>query len=380
MSPRRPSLLIAASISLGGALYLGGRPTTLRMFAWADTLGLGPAVHGLRELLAPVVSAAPDWAVFSLPFGLWLFALVLAVRDTRWIPAALALGIGSELAQLPGLMPGTFDPVDLFVLAACGAAGLLWRDTPKPGLLRPVAATTAFVVMGAGTTSEPTEEEKAAFAAKHQEERKTLAAYSTSLRTIHDRIAALDLDALQPKPCKQVPVERPKDSMGLRTVELSYLARFGADKAAWTPVEGDWAFLTDSNLSGHFRKHPDDRGDMELGSIVERVEKAYLPEKYLIVVAPVRGGKVAPVMHDDRFDSGELTAWMFLVDQESGELACQERFTTISSESIDFGGLLDGDDPTKEMMEDFQDNVQYSIERRLPKGVRISNNYGSMLR
>ena len=167
----------------------------------------------------------------------------------------------------------------------------------------------------------------------------------------------------------------------MRTVAHSFLARFGKDKSAWKKDESHWKFLTDSTFGGHFEKHPDDRQPSSVKDTAKRVQETFLPEKYLVVLAPVNEeSAVLPKMGKKAFDSGDWLGWVFLADQETGKLACQVQITVESSESIDFGGMLDSDDPEAEMFEDFEDNFEAAINAVLPKGVKVTGNYGSLLR
>lgn len=375
----RSRFIAGTALFLGAALYIGGRPTTLRLFDWADAVGLGEAVASLRAVLSPAVGALPDVVVWSVPFGLWVFAATLLLRGTSWVAAPLVLAIGAELGQLVGIVPGVFDAVDLFVVIAFGAVALLHAFPRRDGHLRPAAVTLAFAVLAAGTSE--TEEEKAEREKKEAENLAKLGEYTKTMQAIHDEIAKLDLETLAPKPCSGVKVELPKDAHGLRTVSHGFLARFGKDKAAWTKSEGGWAFLDDSTFSGHFEKHSDDRDAYGLNDTATRVQETFLPEKYLVVLAPANAeSAVLPKMHDKNFDGGEWLGWVFLADQSTGELACQVQIVVGSSDEIDFGGLLDGDDPDKEMMEDFEDNFEGAINKVLPNGIEISTTYGSIVR
>jgi len=70
------------------------------------------------------------WVVYSLPDGLWLFSYILLMgciwnfnlKRSFYASFPLAfIAIGSELLQILGWVPGTFDVVDLLCyLAACG--------------------------------------------------------------------------------------------------------------------------------------------------------------------------------------------------------------------------------------------------------------------
>lgn len=121
-------ITIAAPLLLGAAIYLLFRPTSLVLFQWVDLLGLTEPVASARALAEPV--RLPRILIDSAPAGLWAWSFAAAFRAI-WrdepLPrltctlAVLALGAGSELLQLPGLVPGTFDPTDLaFYLTGTG--------------------------------------------------------------------------------------------------------------------------------------------------------------------------------------------------------------------------------------------------------------------
>ena len=114
---------IVLPLAVGGVVYVFWRVNTLRWYQWASWIGFAAPLRRLRALAAPVRSAFPSWVIFSLPGGLWLFATTNAVRliwggdrgkwRTFWLTAAFALGVGSELGQAVGIVPGRFDPMDL---------------------------------------------------------------------------------------------------------------------------------------------------------------------------------------------------------------------------------------------------------------------------
>lgn len=124
-------LHVAAPVGLGAAIYLLLRAPHLRVFSWAAEVGLGPTVSLLRVRTLPLREDLAEWVLYSLPDALWVYALTAAMvlvwrggsGRTRflWIGSGLALGAGGELGQWIGVVPGTFDPVDLL---ACGAAAL----------------------------------------------------------------------------------------------------------------------------------------------------------------------------------------------------------------------------------------------------------------
>lgn len=136
MPPRMPHrlLLVASAISMlsGGLLYVLYRPPSLLMFRWFDALGLDPSVERLRAIAAQQPQP-PAWAIGSLPHALWLLSglLLLAwiwrgsdgITPLLWIGLLVAFAAGGEIGQWLGVVPGTFDPLDLALMsAACLAA------------------------------------------------------------------------------------------------------------------------------------------------------------------------------------------------------------------------------------------------------------------
>ena len=394
--PRLRSALALTALVGGGLLYLGARPTSLRLFEWAAELGLGGAVALLRGALGPVLLGLPAWVVGSLPFALWLFALTCLTRRSTWVALGPSLAIGAELGQLVELVPGTFDPVDLALLVAATGLGLVplgksdetsgQPSFERPGLarqLQPAMLLAGFVVLAAGTSEDP--EAKAEREAKEKVALEGLTQYIEQMQLVHTKLSALDPMRLEDKACDVADMKAKGkveyDRLSLRTVRLSFLARFGADKSAWTESREDpWGFFDDSTYAGHFREHPDARESYALKDTAERVQETFLPERYLVVIVPLAAeAMILPKMQSKHFDGGYFEGFAVLVDQTTAEVACQYHFAAGSSDSIDYGGLLDGKDPEKEMLEDFEDNIEDAIESVLPKGIELSTGYGSIL-
>lgn len=107
----------------GGLIYVLFRTATLKMFAWYETIGLGGLTNGMRKLTFQFANELPEWILFSLPDGLWIFSYVclmlaiwqnsVSLKNALWILIIPILAIGSEIGQLFGLIVGTFDLTDL---------------------------------------------------------------------------------------------------------------------------------------------------------------------------------------------------------------------------------------------------------------------------
>lgn len=124
------------SLSIGSTIYLLFRQKSLLMFRWIDFFGLGEFVNASRESTDHLRVYFEGWAINSLPFGLWLFSLQIAIKviwanhtstiKCFWLLVGPSIAISSELLQLAGVLPGTFDLCDLCVLVLSSIAGTLF--------------------------------------------------------------------------------------------------------------------------------------------------------------------------------------------------------------------------------------------------------------
>ncbi|MBQ9229873.1 MAG: hypothetical protein IJ190_01700 [Prevotella sp.] len=106
---------------VGGMIYVSFRPTSLLLFHSLDFLGLSAGVDAWRDLVSEW--RPHEFIVYSLPGGLWAAAYILLTHGLLAYKPALPrvciasliplTGIGSELLQRWGLLPGTFDIADL---------------------------------------------------------------------------------------------------------------------------------------------------------------------------------------------------------------------------------------------------------------------------
>ena len=92
-------------------------------------------LRALRVITLPAGAHAPDAIRFHFADAAWGWALGAAlslvwandpgVRRTGWFVVGAIFVVGTEIAQLAGLMPGTFDPIDIIVSIFAYAAA--WR-------------------------------------------------------------------------------------------------------------------------------------------------------------------------------------------------------------------------------------------------------------
>ena len=89
------------TLIIGGLIYILFRTDSLVMFKWFAALSLDKPIEYLRDSTLTVKNHLPDWFLFSLPDGLWIFSYITF-----------------ELGQLFNIVPGTFDAIDLIFYIA----------------------------------------------------------------------------------------------------------------------------------------------------------------------------------------------------------------------------------------------------------------------
>lgn len=112
------------ALLIGGAIYLAFRTEKLLLFRVMDTMGLGEQLRAWRH---SITLSLPEWAIYNLPGALWSSAYILTVdailksgsTKIRLLVASIipAIGVTSELLQIFGIMPGTFDFLDILAYA-----------------------------------------------------------------------------------------------------------------------------------------------------------------------------------------------------------------------------------------------------------------------
>ena len=124
----RQRLQILAGVILlvaGGLIYTLFRPTTLLGFRITDAIGLSPLINNWRTALATQQPA--PFIVYCLPNGLWSAAFILIMdrlfahqplrQRLCWTAVIPGIGITAELLQAVGIVPGTFDWLDILCYA-----------------------------------------------------------------------------------------------------------------------------------------------------------------------------------------------------------------------------------------------------------------------
>lgn len=110
-------------ITIGCSIYTCYRPTSLRIYNWYKFIGLEDKILYLRATSAPLKQYLPDWVIYCLPNGLWVYAytayMLLVWRrgstaklNSVWPHLGIMLGLASEIFQIFGVIHGTFDIFD----------------------------------------------------------------------------------------------------------------------------------------------------------------------------------------------------------------------------------------------------------------------------
>ena len=111
------------TLLVGGMIYLLFRSDSLIMFKWFASASLDNPIEYLREITLIYRQYLPNWFLFSLPDGLWVFSYVsltlliwnnnINKRNFFWVFSIPFIAISSEVGQLYNIVPGTFDNKDL---------------------------------------------------------------------------------------------------------------------------------------------------------------------------------------------------------------------------------------------------------------------------
>jgi hypothetical protein len=111
------------------------------MFTWFEQMGIGGLIKFLRASTGSFFNALPAWFRMSLPNALWLFSGLVfldsiwaqryAQDKVFWLAVFWFSAVGSEFAQGLGVLPGTFDPQDIFLMVVATALAAILTVYPK---------------------------------------------------------------------------------------------------------------------------------------------------------------------------------------------------------------------------------------------------------
>ncbi|QBQ43149.1 hypothetical protein E2P86_17860 [Sphingobacterium psychroaquaticum] len=111
------------------------RSPSLKVFEWLENVGLYESTNVIRTITTPLYHYIPEYILFSLPDGLWVFSYLclilhlwsgkISTQNIGWIIITPVVAIGSEIGQFFGLIIGTFDLWDLIFYIIGGTSPFL---------------------------------------------------------------------------------------------------------------------------------------------------------------------------------------------------------------------------------------------------------------
>ena len=120
---RKLTFLSIFSILFGGFIYIAFRSSSIILFKWIDYIVLIDPVENLRIVTLPYKEYLPDWFLYSLPDGLWMFSyscIVLVIWKRKitkysllWLLSLPMISILFEVLQYYDYFNGTFDIIDI---------------------------------------------------------------------------------------------------------------------------------------------------------------------------------------------------------------------------------------------------------------------------
>ena len=120
---RKLIFLSILSILFGGVIYIAFRSSSIILFKWIDYIVLIDLVENLRIVTLPYKEYLPDWFLYSLPDGLWMFSyscIVLVIWKRKitkysllWLLSLPMISILFEVLQYYDYFNGTFDIIDI---------------------------------------------------------------------------------------------------------------------------------------------------------------------------------------------------------------------------------------------------------------------------
>ena len=102
---------VVAPLIIGAWIYVAWRTPNLLVFDWLYSIRIDPTPIRMNRDL-------PHFVQYCLPDGCWVYAgtswmLLVWQRTSPWLHLYVALGVGGEFGQLAGVVPGTFEWLDV---------------------------------------------------------------------------------------------------------------------------------------------------------------------------------------------------------------------------------------------------------------------------
>jgi len=122
---------------IGGLIYISFRSKALLLFRWFDEIKISGFTNLIRCTLSPMKKYIPNWAIYSLPDGLWVYALSSSLfiiwgkdclKSFYRVLIIIAFAPCLEIMQFYNILPGTFDIIDLiFYIIASTVSVLIFK-------------------------------------------------------------------------------------------------------------------------------------------------------------------------------------------------------------------------------------------------------------
>ena len=114
-----------ATLCCGSLIYILFRSSSLKMFIWFERINILDVIENIRNFTFIYSNNLPNFILYSLPDGLWLFSYVSLVlylwknelksENLFWVFSIPLISIISELGQIFKIITGTFDIIDLLM-------------------------------------------------------------------------------------------------------------------------------------------------------------------------------------------------------------------------------------------------------------------------
>lgn len=135
------------SLIFGTTIYLLLRTSSLKVFGWLEIVNINFLNSDIRKFSIDYLEILPNWFLYSLPDGLWIFSYVclmmyiwnfkINAHSLFWISIIPFIAIFSEFGQAIYLISGTFDFCDiLFYILGFNIPFLLLFNNKHDKLLK----------------------------------------------------------------------------------------------------------------------------------------------------------------------------------------------------------------------------------------------------
>ena len=110
-------------LAFGSLIYVFFRDSNLILFKWLEKIYISGPIFLVRSFTYPISIYLPNWFLYSLPDGLWIFSLIsilliiwkntISKHNLFWFILIPTTVILLEIGQFFGFIAGTFDLMDI---------------------------------------------------------------------------------------------------------------------------------------------------------------------------------------------------------------------------------------------------------------------------